>query len=87
MTSSLRPAVSGTGTAQPPITSMTHLAVSEGEAEWGDHVTAEEYRERGLRPNASGSAEWWAFAPIVTRADSSERQRQEGSRDGNHHSE
>jgi quercetin dioxygenase-like cupin family protein len=23
---------------------MTHLAVSEGEAEWGDHVTDEEYR-------------------------------------------
>jgi hypothetical protein len=23
---------------------MTHLAVSEGEAEWGDHVTDAEYR-------------------------------------------
>jgi hypothetical protein len=23
---------------------MTHLAVSEGEASWGDHVTDEEYR-------------------------------------------
>jgi quercetin dioxygenase-like cupin family protein len=24
---------------------MTHLAVSEGQAEWGEHVTDEEYRE------------------------------------------
>jgi len=23
---------------------MTHLAVSEGEADWGDHVTDAEYR-------------------------------------------
>ena len=38
---------SGTGTAQHPIAFMIHLSMSEGDAEWGEHVSDGEYGGQG----------------------------------------
>jgi hypothetical protein len=38
---------SGTGTTPAPDRFMTHLSMSEGDAEWGEHVGDSEYRGKG----------------------------------------
>jgi hypothetical protein len=39
--------------APPPDHLMTHLSMTEGDAEWGEHVTDAEYRGGGRRSSSS----------------------------------